>query len=188
MEMTDALADWARRLRASDAAALSEVMGALHAPLLRFAIRLTRDEAAAYDVLQEAFIKLWQVRDSLDPDRSLRSLLCRIVSNLALNHIRMKQREAAARAAIPSLPDLDAPTPGELVDTKLLGERIHQWIADMPPRRQEAFRLSRFDGLSHDEISDVMGLTRNTVTTHIMHALQYLRDRLHAYQTEGLAS
>ena len=183
--MTDALEDWAIRLRASDPEALSEVMNAWQTPLLRFALRLTHDEAAAYDVLQEAFIKLWQSRETIDPSRSLRSFLYRIVSNLALNHIRMKQREAAARAAMPPVSEAVDLTPGEVVDTKLLGERIHGWIREMPPRRQEAFRLSRFDGLSHEEISDVMGLSPATVTTHIMHALQFLRERLHSYQTEG---
>lgn len=183
--MADALADWTRRLRASDAAALNEVMSALHPPLLRYAVRLTNNRDAAYDVLQEAFIKLWQVRDTLDPELSLRAFLYRIVGNLALNHNRMKRRETAALAALPTEEDGQAPTPAEEVAAKQLGERIRQWIAELPPRRQEAFRLSRFDSLSHDEIAHVMDLAPSTVTTHIMLALQYLRDRLHAYQTEG---
>ena len=52
------------------------------------------------------------------------------------------------------------------------------WIDELPPRRREAFRLSRFDGLSHDEIARVMALTPKTVNNHIVLALQTLRERL----------
>ena len=183
--MADALADTTRRLRASDVGALEEVMRALHPSLLRYAARLTQDSDAAYDVLQEAFIKLWHVRATLNPDLSLRALLYRIVSNLALNRNRMERRESAARAALPIEDAAPTPSPLDEADATLLGERISRWIAELPPRRQEAFRLSRFDGLSHDEIAHVMGLAPSTVTTHIMLALQHLRDRLHRYQTEG---
>ncbi len=183
--MADLLADWTRRLRASDAAALDEVMGALHPPLLRYAARLTSDRDAAYDVLQEAFIKLWQTRATLDPALSLRAFLYRVVYHLALNHNRMKRRESAAYAALPAQDESAAPGPAEALDAERLGAHIGRWIAELPPRRQEAFRLSRFDGLSHDEIAHVMGLSPATVTTHIMLALQYLRDRLHTYQIDG---
>lgn len=182
--MADALADLSRRLRASDTAALDEVMRALHPPLFRYAARLTNDGEAAYDVLQEAFIRLWQARASLDPALSLRAFLYRIVGNLALNHNRMERRETAVRAALPPETEAEGPTPGEEVDAERLGAKIEAWIAELPPRRQEAFRLSRFDGLRHDEIAHVMGLAPATVTTHIMLALQHLRDRLRAYQTE----
>lgn len=183
--MADLFADWTRRLRASDSAALDDVMGVLHTPLLRYAAHLTGDRDSAYDVLQEAFIKLWQVRETLDPALSLRAFLYRIVYHLALNHNRMKRRETAALAALPPSDAGPAPAPGEVLDAERLGAQIERWIAELPPRRQQAFRLSRFDGLSHDEIAHVMGLSPNTVTTHIMLALQYLRDRLHAYQIDG---
>ena len=49
--MDDALAAWSRRLRASDPDACTELFRALHAPLLRYAARLTGDEDAAYDVV-----------------------------------------------------------------------------------------------------------------------------------------
>ena len=157
----------------------------MHTALIRYALRLTQNEDAAYDVVQDAFIKLWHIRETLDPARSLKALLYRIVRNLSLNHQRMKRHEASHHAALPIPEAEDAPTPETLYDAEELGTHLRQWIETLPPRRREAFQLSRFEGLSHEEIAHVMSLTPRTVTNHIMMALQELRDRLHAFQANN---
>ena len=58
----------------------------------------------------------------------------------------------------------------------------------MPERRREAFRLSRYEGLSHEEIAPVMGLTPKTVNNHVVLALQHLRTRLRTYESTPLPS
>ena len=157
----------------------------MHTALLRYALRLTHDEDAAYDVVQEAFVKVWQIRERLDPARSLKALLYRIVRNLSLTYQRNKHREAMQHEALPT-PDPDAvPTAEDLFDAEVLGTHLRQWIQTLPPRRREACQLSRFEGLSHEEIAHVMNLTPRTVTNHIMLALQYLRQRLRAFQASG---
>ncbi len=181
----DSFSQWSNRLRASDQQACSEIFEALHTPLLRYAIQLTRDEDAAYDVVQEAFIKLWTIRTKLDPERSLKALLFTIVRNKSLNHLRQIATQEARIAAMPPPESARQPTPDETIDAKSLKERFREWISELPPKRREAFQLSRFEGLSHEEIADVMNLAPRTVTNHIMLALQQLRDRLQAYQTSG---
>jgi RNA polymerase sigma-70 factor (family 1) len=176
---------WSQRLRASDPTACGEVFEALHPALLRYALYLTRDEATAYDVVQEAFVKLWQVRETLDPERSMKVLLYRIVRNLSLNDLRMKRHEPTVPTARPDLEAASTPTPEEAFDARVLSAHLRRWIDTLPPRRREAFQLSRYEGLSHDEIARVMNLTPRTVTNHIMLALQYLRDRLRAFQASG---
>ena len=58
------------------------------------------------------------------------------------------------------------------------------WIAALPPRQREAFCLSRYEGLSHDEIAAVMDLAPKTVNNHIVLALQTLRQRLHRHDAD----
>ena len=175
------LAAWSRRLRASDPSACTELFRTLHAPLLRYAARLTRDEDAAYDVVQDAFIRLWEHRAGLDPEQSVRAYLYTIVRNTALNRIAQEKRRRAHAEVLdaPSQP----PAASDALDARELQDHIRAWIDELPPRRQEAFRLSRFDDLTHNEIARVMGLAPRTVTHHIMLALQHLRDRLAAYQS-----
>ena len=181
----DSFSQWSSRLQASDQLACTEVFDALHSPLLRYAIQLTGDEDAAYDVVQDAFIKLWTIRSKLDPERSLKALLFTIVRNKSLNHLRQQRTRESWIAAMPPSESARQPTPEEMIDAESLKERLREWIADLPPKRREAFQLSRFEGLSHEEIADVMNLAPRTVTNHIMLALQQLRDRLRAYQASG---
>jgi RNA polymerase sigma-70 factor (ECF subfamily) len=147
-----------------------------------------RDPQAAHDVLQDAYMKLWQIRESVDPNRSLKALLYQMVRNYSLNHERQR-RTRSSESIDDSLtePAASGDIEGE-VDTIALSQRIHTWIASMPERRREAFVLSRFEGLSHDEIARVMNLTPRTVNNHIVLALQDLRSRQQAFEAESVRS
>ena len=172
--MDDRFDTWSRKLWASDREAFADLFDTMHTPLLRYAARLTTEEAA-YDVVQEAFVSLWRMRASLDPDRSLKSLLYTLVRNEALNQRRaMRRRQDRHAEYSPSR----QPSPSDEVDSDALRTRMRAWIDDLPERQREAFRLSRFDDLTHDEIADVMDIAPRTVTNHVTKALQTLRDRL----------
>jgi RNA polymerase sigma-70 factor, ECF subfamily len=58
-----------------------------------------------------------------------------------------------------------------------LESKFMTWIDELSDRRKEAFELSRFEGLNHDEIADVMNLSAKTVNNHIVDALSHLRKR-----------
>ena len=172
---------WSERLQSSDERAFSELFEAMHPVLLRYAWRFTTEREAARDIVQDAFLKLWQVRTTVDPERSLKALLYTIVRNLALNFKRASQHSSGA---FPQNGPLDqSPSADELVEAKMLEARLHRYIKELPERRREAFMLSRFEGLSHNEIAQVMRLTPRTVNTHIVLALKDLRNRLGALQT-----
>lgn len=172
--MDDRFDTWSQQLQASDREAYTDLFDAMHAPLLRYATRLTHEEEA-YDIVQEAFASLWRIRASIDPDRSLKSLLYTLVRNEALNQRRAMDRRRGRHAEYS--PNRE-PSPSAQVEADALRSQLKRWIDDLPERQREAFRLSRFNGLSHDEIADVMDIAPRTVTNHVARALQTLRDRL----------
>ncbi len=150
----------------------------MHESLVGFASSITRDEAVARDIVQETFVKLWEGRQRLDPNRSLRSLLFRMVRNLALNHSRDHQNRANLLAeqyvdtqSAPTTPDV------ELAGTQLK-DLMQRLIDQLPDRQREALRMSRFDGLSHDEIAEAMGISPRTVNNHLVKALRHLRQHI----------
>jgi len=172
--MDDRFDTWSRQLRASNRDAYTELFDAMHPSLLRYATRLTNEETA-YDVVQNAFLSLWQMRASIDRDRSLKSLLYTLVRNEALNQRRAMNRRQDRHSEYSPPRN---PLPSDNVEAEALRTRLWNWIDDLPKRQREAFRLSRFDGLTHDEIADVMNIKSRTVTNHVTKALQTLRDRL----------
>lgn len=178
---------WSRRLRQSDRQAYTHVFETTYDTLWRYAWYFTHDEDAAYDVLQDVFLKLWQIRARIDPSKSLKALLYQMVRNTALNRLRHDKRHAAEalddilfEPASTAVTDVD-------VETQSLEQMMRRWVDELPTRRREAFMLSRYQGLSHAEIADIMALTPKTVNNHIVLALQHLRSRLQAHQPDLIA-
>ena len=184
-EHRDSLADLGQKIRESDHSAFSELFEELHDPLYRYAWRHVNDDDVAADVVQRAFIRLWQGRDRIDPKKSLKAFLYTSVRNLALNHVRDEQRRRALLAEVHIERSEARHEEHSSFDAEVLDRSINQWIMELPARRREAFVLSRFDLLSHEDIAKVMNLTRNTVNTHIMLALRHLRERLERFETES---
>lgn len=176
---SDSFADWCLRLRQSDERALEEVFAHTHDALVSFAATLTHDRAVARDIVQEAYVKLWQGRHRLDPQRSLRALLYRMVRNRALNLQRDHQNRLNLLAD--HFETQQTVTPDVEFDGNQLGRHLQDWMDELPERQREALRLSRFEGLGHHEIAEVMEISPRTVNNHLVKALRHLRDRVAAY-------
>ena len=177
--------DWCRRLRQSDREAYAAVFDAMHAPLFRYVRSITNDPSAARDITQDVFVKLWESRRSLDPDQSLKAYLYRTARNRAYNHERNRRtrtdKEDDVRTDSPAQPT-PRTAPDEAVDARMLDKRLRRWIDDLPDRQREALSLSRFEGLSHEAIAEIMDISPRTVNNHIVRALKSLRQNVHAYE------
>ena len=157
----------------------------MYEPLFRYVRSITKSPDAARDVTQDVFIRLWEVRDSLTPEQSLEAYLYRIARNRAYNHERNQrtrtEKEETVRDRTPAQPA--PPTrPDTQTDAQQLEDRLWRWIGELTERQREALVLSRFDGLSHDEVADVMDISPRTVNNHIVRALKHLRGRLNDYE------
>jgi len=173
---------WAYSIAAGDDRAFDELFRATYPLYAAYACRLLKDRDDATDLVQECFVSLWTMRHELDADRSLKALLYRMIRNRALNRIRDRKREAVSLEENPYIamdyaesPDL----PGEISDRS---ETLRHFIKRLPERQREALELSRFEGLTHQEVAEVMDVSARTVNNHIVAALQTLRDRFQSVQ------
>ncbi len=177
------LSDVSRRLVKSDRDAFKELFESLHVTLIRFCWRYTEDEDVSRDIVQDAFVTLWEKRKTLDPEKSLLAFMYTIVRNKALNLLR-DSHYSDTLDADETLTET-APEPDEQVNLGMLEDNVKQWIDSLPPRRRQAFKLSRFEGLTHAEIAEVMNLNPRTVNTHVLLALKDLRLKLQALYEES---
>ena len=178
----------ARRIRDSDTLAFEAFFRTHHAPLVRYAEGIVKDPAEARDLAQDAFVRIWEGRERIDPERSLESLAYRTVRNLCLNRVRdRKNRETLLAEGYE--PPARAPTgPDDALGQARLAAHLERWIDALPERQREALRLSRFSGLSHEEVAEAMGVSARTVNTHLVRALRTIRDRVKAYEPSLLDS
>ncbi len=177
------VSDWTIRLRDSDHRAFEEVFQAYYDPLLVYALYLLKDRPTALDVVQEAFLKLWEKRDTLNPNKSMKSLLYRIVRNLSLNHHRdTSSREAKLKDAGDDIAMHKPSSPDDAFAGSILESKLDQWIESLPERQREALILSRFQGLNHQEVAAVMDVSPRTVNNHLVRALKFIHGKIKGYE------
>lgn len=137
--------------------------------------------ADAEELVQDMFTQLWDKRAQLELRTSLRSYLFTAARNRCLNFIKHQnvraQHEDHVKGAPPNS-EADASAAMEQAELKAC---IDQAISALPDRCREAFRLSRFDGLSYKEIAARMDISPRTVEVQIGKALKILRAELREY-------
>lgn len=172
--------EWAARLSRSDEKALDELFDKTFEIYVKFAWRFTKDKSSAVDIVQNSFIKLWQIRADLDPSQSLKTYIYRMVKNNALNYLR-DNRQHSLQVDELQLADPDAGIP-EPSEEHPLAEHLKEWVEDLPKRQQQVFELSRYEGLTHEEIANVLQIAPRTVNNHTVAALNTLKDNYENYR------
>ena len=181
--MSETWKELCRDLAQSDEGAFERVFRRTREDLVRYVASIVRDDAAAHDLVQDVFAGLWDLRATLDPERSLLAYIFRMARNRAYRHLR-DTRIHARHDAVLAGETPDAAWPEDGVDAEMLDMKLFRWMEELPNRQREALRLSRLHGLSHQEIAAVMEVSPRTVNNHIMRALETLRDRLEKYETQ----
>lgn len=179
---TDLSRVWARRIRASDSSALESLFRTVHADLVGFAESFLHDRASARDVTQDAFVRIWEMRAEIDPERSLTALAYTTVRNLCLNRLRDSRKRSSILADRYEAPVISGPQPDQAAAGAELEQHLRTWVADLPERQRESLVLTRFQGLSHEEAAEAMGVSPRTVNNHLVKALRTIRERVREYE------
>lgn len=140
-----------------------------------FASRMVPSQIDPEEIVQEVFVKVWLKREAINPDKDFHSYLFSIAKNLVLDHLKSAVNRRLYFVDEHFQQDLmideDVENP-RLLDAE---ERLLVLIQQIPERRREIFRLSRFDGLSYKQIAGRLNISENTVDSQIRNALAYLR-------------
>ncbi len=146
--------------------------------LVIFAMKYIGDREVARDLVQDLFLGIYESRQSISIQTSLRSYLYSAMKNRCLNHIKHRAvREKHASMIIHSGKGEDEELE-ELIETTELEARIFKIVSKLPHRCRHIFILSRVDGKRNREIADDLNLSIRTVETQISKALKSLRDNL----------
>ncbi len=172
----------AARIREGDRDAFRQFYDRHHASLFRYVRRRGMSTDVAEDLVQKAFLYIWEHRRRVDPDQSLRGYLFRIGYTRMLNHLRDAPPHDADAA--PDRQPASAPSPEADAAYRDLREALDAAIEQLPERRREVFELCFVEDLTYREAADALDISPKTVESHMRHAFQTLRDALEAYRTE----
>jgi RNA polymerase sigma-70 factor (family 1) len=145
------------------------------------AYAFTKSAEQSRDLAQDVFTVIWTYREKLKKVNSFEAYLYTIARNTATKHLRRKTYIPENISFFESY-FAATDTPGSDLDVKELKELVEQGISSLPAQQQKAFRLSRFQGLSIDEIAKEMGLTPVTAKSHLVRATARLRNYLEQHR------
>lgn len=143
-----------------------------------FALSYLKNSADAEELLQEVFLKLWEIRSTIDSSKNIKSFLFKICINLIYDFIRRKNIEKAYLdySGNDSQKCCDN-TWQEVIYNEMINN-LHHLVSVMPQQRQRIFRMSKEDGLSNEEIALQLKLSRRTVENQLYRAVSILKEKL----------
>lgn len=161
--------------------AFEYVFRSYYSSLCSYACSVIKDIDEAEEVVQNMFFNIWNKRESLQVNISIRSYLYRAVHNDCLNRIKhAKVRNLYAQDYKSSMGGGSTDSAG-LLNAKELNRRIHEAIDGLPEQCGVVFRLSRFENLKYGEIAEQLQISVKTVENHMGKALRILREQLKEY-------
>lgn len=145
---------------------------------MTIAMRYSRDEADAADIMSLAFVKLFKSIHSFDSSKgSLYAWIKRIVINEALDHIKARHRFVSREALEAAVEE--AKVDNSAID-KLNAAEVMTMIQQLPPATHAVFILYAIDGYNHREIAGKLGISEGTSKWHLSEARKTLQKKLSA--------
>ena len=147
-------------------------------------LKLVKSETHAREILQDVFLKLWEYRASVDPDKSFRSFLFKIAENKLYDFFRKAAKEKTIQAQLTGIASAEYTIIEELMSNDQHLALLHRAIEHLPPQRQQVFRLGKLEGKSYKEISDQLGISVSTISDHIVKGTKSVREYFETHNSD----
>lgn len=178
-----------RAAQRGDQAAFERLVRQYDQNVLRLAMNLLRSPEDAYDVYQEAFLRVFRNLDSFRFDCSFHTWLYRIVTNLCLDHLR-KRKVRKQESLVVETGDGQVDRAEQLPEQRVIGdpqrtllsmelrERIENALSGMTPRERLVFEMRHYEGMRLRAIGDSLGTTEEAAKNCLFRATQKMRTAL----------
>src|SRR5688572_29752315 len=139
--------------------------------LFRFALRLLGNEEDAKDIIQDAFMKVWHNKEKMGELQNLEAWCMRITRNLALDKLKSKKYRVTDHIdRAHEVPASHQQTPHQRSEQSDLMRRVHGLIHALPEKYKTIPQLRDIDGLSYQEIADVLNIEMSEVKVNLHRA------------------
>lgn len=162
-----------KNIVSGDLGALKLLHKRYHSQMYLWACKFLGNALEAEELVADCFIKLWNQKNQIIIQKSLRSYLFLMLRNEIISHIRKsKHKKEIYPENLPDLPD------EKTVDQQEFYVSLYKAIEKLPDQRRKILELAVFDSLSYKEIASKLGISVNTVKTQMGRAYRFLKEEL----------
>ncbi len=161
-----------------DAKIFEELFRQYFYPLTGFANHILYDPEASRDVVHTVFVNLWENREHMHLNTSLKSWLFTSVKNRCLNYLRDNRKFIHGDPSENQMTDKMAEAEKDLMAVAETEGRIKMAIDKLPDACRKIFLMNRFEGFKYREVAEKLGISEKTVETQMSRALKILRNEL----------
>jgi RNA polymerase sigma-70 factor (ECF subfamily) len=187
----DADAEVMLRAKAGDQSAFEYLVQKYRRPMVSFMYRMARNAAAAEDLAQEVFLRVYRSRQSYEASAKFTTWLYRIATNLAVNHARDTRHERPEVQVSLDEPDEDSGTTLELPDRALNAEQamvrqermeaIRRRVEALPEQQRVAVIMHKYQQMDYKQIAEVLKKSESATKSLLFRAYETLREQLREF-------
>lgn len=189
-----------RRCKDGDEEAFRMLMERHQRGVFAVAQAMVRDAEEARDIVQEAFVRVFQGLGGFKGDASFKTWLQRIVRNLCIDRLRARKSREQALGEVETVAEGEDAVEAGLVASRWgsqpqdrlldreLGEAIHAAVARLPEKHREILVLREVEGMSYEELAETLGIPKGTVMSRLFHARSKLQKDLAEFREGGGAA
>jgi len=176
------------RAKAGDQSAFEYLVQKYRRPMVSFMYRMARNPAAAEDLAQEVFLRVYRSRESYEASAKFTTWLYRIATNLAVNHARDTRHERPELQVSLDEPDEDSGTTLELPDGNLNAEQqivrrermlaIRRKVEALPEQQRLAVIMHKYQQMDYKQIAEVLKKSESATKSLLFRAYETLREQL----------
>lgn len=153
-----------------DQRAFQKIFNIYYKSLYYYAIGFLKINEETEELIQEVFVMLFLNRSKIDKPEAIYPYLFTVTKRLVISNFRKRVVESKFETYLGSSWNEEDKGTEESMDGKELGLLWNQAIASLPAKQQEIYAMSKFEGLSYQEIADKIGISKNTVKNHLLTA------------------
>lgn len=158
--------------------AFRELFQAYRRKLFTYIFKTTSSREIAEDTVQEIFLKLWSVRETLPAIGNMNAYLHRMAHNYAYQGFRRLAKETLLLDHLSKQEEGYTRSPVQELQSKEVAAYIQGLVDRLTPQQRKVFLLSREDGLKQEEIASRLNISISTVKKHMVDALAFLREEI----------
>ena len=176
------------RVKAGDDSAFDYLVQKYRRPMLNFMYRMAHNAAAAEDMAQEVFLRVYRSRQNYEASAKFTTWLYRIASNLAVNHARDTRHERPESTVSLDEPDHNTGLTMDLPDDTLTAEEaivrrerlaaIRQRVQALPERQRVAVIMHKYQQMDYRQIAEILKLSESAIKSLLFRAYETLRVQL----------